>query len=156
MGVRATKIAHLDGNFFATIASKDTVYTSLALSENGTIFPSHYHPAPIFHEFVYLRGGQMTPAGYYSAGDHVLSHGGCKEGPYLAVPPEGCVLQAEWPRSVSEAELFRPVSGYPAGAAFPADACSVLVFVHTGPFVLTVPPKPNQKLLRAAELGPEG
>jgi len=124
----------------------------------GTIVSSHYHDEPIFHEFVYLQGGHMTPDGFYAPGDHVTSIPGCKEGPWLAaLEPSRGRIPSSWPTYASSREMVRhtePPWSPPFDGKAEADVHGLL-FVHGGPFVkLTA--GINWHVLEDDELGPRG
>lgn len=124
----------------------------------GTIVSSHYHGRPVFHEFIYLQGGHLTPDGFYGPGDHVTSIPQCKEGPWLATyEPSREKLPLDWPQFTSEEKYVsdvvmpweRPFLKYKP------DDIYGLLFVHGGPFV-NILAGINWHVIGAGELGPEG
>ncbi len=145
--------ALLSGNPFG----RDGDATVLVSFPNGTIASSHYHDSPIFHEFIYVAGGHLTPDGVYATGDHVTSIPGCKEGPWLATHDfEGAKLPEGWP------EYARSRSREPIVAPWPnpfgdssASRVFGLLFVHWGPF-LSPMLGVNWTKLSPGELGPRG
>jgi hypothetical protein len=116
----------------------------------GTVVSSHFHDEPIFHEFIYLQGGHLTPDGFYAPGDHVTSIPGCKEGPWLATyEPTLDLIPRGWPRFAPD-EALAPRVEPPFPKPFANDhgeEVHGLLFVHGGPFV---------NVLDTDELGPKG
>lgn len=114
-----------------------TNLAALVRFPKGTIVSSHYHDEPIFHEFIYLQGGHLTPDGYYAPGDHVTSIPECKEGPWLATyEPSEERIPLDWPIFAPNGELDRKFQ-IPWERPFSKDNADVygLLFVHGGPFV---------------------
>ena len=146
------------GSPFKRTAWDMTAVSQLEFFHEDTVAPSHYHAAPVWHEFVYVQGGQMTPDAYYGTGDHIASLPGCKEGPYLACYEEKRWLPREWPRYGEPAALFRELeTPWPKLFGGARDGIYGVLFVHYGPFATYRPWAPaNWTTLSAAELGPLG
>lgn len=129
-------------------------FTAVGKFPLGSIVSSHYHDPPLFHEFVYIQGGHLTPDGYYAPGDHVTSIPGCKEGPWLATyDPTTCKLPSDWVsfsnRGISKVNAkwknIFPTASYVYG----------IIFVHRGPFA-KLTSSVRWHTLNKNELGPKG
>lgn len=123
-----------------------------------TIVSSHFHDEPIFHEFIYLQGGHMTPDGFYAPGDHVTSIPLCKEGPWLATfEPSVSKIPSSWRTFAPHEDLIRHAEA-PFAEPFMGDAAGQihgLLFVHGGPFArLTL--GVNWHVIGDDEFGPRG
>lgn len=99
----------LHGGLFKKVKSDLTTLTALEYFHENTVAPSHYHADPIWHEFVYIQGGHLTPDGFYGPGDHIVSFSGIKEGPYLACFGPERPYPKEWPRFVERSLIERSV-----------------------------------------------
>ncbi|MBI4369878.1 MAG: hypothetical protein HY547_06590 [Elusimicrobia bacterium] len=146
------------GNALRKVSRDMTAVTMLEFFHQNTVAPSHYHEYPVWHEFIYLQGGQLTPDGFYAAGDHIASIPDCKEGPYLACFEEERNFPAPWPQYVPMEELMRPVqSPWPKIFSGRQDGIYGVLFVHFGPFAIIRPwALANWTILDPHELGPEG
>lgn len=135
-----------------------TVVTMLESFKDDTVAPSHYHPDPVWHEFVYLQGGHLTPDGYYAPGGHLVSLPEYKEGPYLATFDPYRAYPKEWPLYASASAFAVPTAApWPKIFTGSQDGIYGVLFVHYGPFAKITPSRlANWTTLRAHELGPKG
>lgn len=134
-----------------------TVVTMLESFKDDTVAPSHFHPDPVWHEFVYLQGGHITPDGYYAPGGHLVSLPECKEGPYLATFDPYRAYPKEWPIYASAAAFAVPTTPWPKIFTGAQDGIYGVLFVHYGPFAKITPTRlANWTTLGAYELGPKG
>lgn len=141
-------VAPLSGNPF----KKGATFTGLVRFPVGAVVSSHYHAPPLFHEFIYLVGGHLTPDGFYGPGDHVTSIPGGKEGPWLAAAQADAPYPADWPR------WFPPTAPSPPPFSSPLESDGYifgLLFVHHGPFIHR-DGRIRWHQLHASELGPAG
>jgi len=152
--------SYLLGSAFQAVATDRTIVTMLEYFHENTVAPSHYHPAPVWHEFIYLQGGHMTPDGFYAPGDHIVSFPNCKEGPWLSTSTNQRDYPKEWPLYVERSWLSRPFQEpWPRIFSGAKNDIYGVLFVHYGPFVKINPfifSLANWTVLDAHELGPEG
>ncbi|MEW6057462.1 MAG: hypothetical protein AB1540_12690 [Bdellovibrionota bacterium] len=148
----------LAGGVLSKINRNMTSVTMLEHFEDGTVAPSHYHANPVWHEFVYLQGGHLTPDGFFGPGDHIASIPGCKEGPYLSCMSNQRSYPKEWPIYIEPSLLRRPVEEpWPKIFQNERDGIYGVLFVHYGPFAKITPLSlANWTILDPYELGPKG
>lgn len=146
------------GNSLRFIDRDMTAVTMLESFKDNTVAPSHCHPDPVWHEFVYIQGGHITPDGYFGPGGHLVSLPECKEGPYLSTFDPHRAYPPEWPIYASAAEFAAdPIPPWPKVFTGKRNDIYGVLFVHYGPFAHITPTRlANWTILKPHQLGPRG